>query len=72
MCWLRISMSPGAATCDSEILSLGGTDQVGASLFDGFDYVALGHLHSPQKLCGAAGALLRVAAEVLTVGGAAA
>ena len=42
----------GAATCDSEILSLGGTDQVGASLFDGFDYVALGHLHSPQKLCG--------------------
>ena len=27
----------GAETCDSEILSLGGTDQVGASLFDGFD-----------------------------------
>ena len=42
----------GAETCDSEILSLGGTDQVSASLFDGFDYVALGHLHSPQKLCG--------------------
>ena len=42
----------GAATCDSEALSLGGADQVSASLFEGFDYVALGHLHSPQKLCG--------------------
>ena len=42
----------GAATCDSETLSLGGADQVSASLFEGFDYVALGHLHSPQKLCG--------------------
>lgn len=42
----------GAATCDSETLSLGGADQVNVSLFEGFDYVALGHLHSPQKLCG--------------------
>lgn len=42
----------GAATCDSETLSLGGADQVSASLFEDFDYVALGHLHSPQKLCG--------------------
>ena len=42
----------GAATCDSEALSLGGADQVSASLFEGFDYVALGHLHSPQRLCG--------------------
>lgn len=40
----------GAATCDSEELSVGGTDNVDASLFDGFDYVALGHLHSPQSV----------------------
>ena len=26
-------------------------DSVDASLFDAFDYVALGHLHSPQKMC---------------------
>ena len=29
---------------------MGGVDSVSASLFDGFDYVALGHLHSPQKV----------------------
>lgn len=34
--------------CDSETLSIGGVDQVDASLFAGFDYVALGHLHGPQ------------------------
>ena len=31
-------------------LSVGGTAQVGASLFGGFDYVALGHLHRPQSV----------------------
>ncbi len=31
-------------------LSVGGTAQVAAPLFDGFDYVALGHLHRPQSL----------------------
>ena len=31
-------------------LSVGGTAQVGSSLFSGFDYVALGHLHRPQSL----------------------
>ena len=29
---------------------MGGVDSVDASLFDAFDYVALGHLHSPQKV----------------------
>ena len=29
-------------------LSVGGADQVPVSLFDGFSYVALGHLHGPQ------------------------
>ncbi len=40
----------GATRCDSEELSVGGTDQVDASLFDAFDYVALGHLHGPQQV----------------------
>ena len=29
---------------------MGGTDQVDGTLFDAFDYVALGHLHSPQAV----------------------
>lgn len=36
---------------DSESnLSLGGIDQVDASVFDAFDYVALGHIHGPQRI----------------------
>jgi exonuclease SbcD len=34
-------------------LSVGGAQQVPAAVFDGFDYVALGHLHRPQT-CGSA------------------
>ena len=40
----------GAASCESEEPSVGGIDWVDAALFDTFDYVALGHLHSPQKV----------------------
>ena len=40
----------GATRSESEE-SVGGTDNVDASVFDGFDYVALGHLHGPQ-FCG--------------------
>jgi exonuclease SbcD len=40
----------GAQTCESEELSVGGSDNVDASVFDGFDYVALGHLHGPQNI----------------------
>lgn len=36
--------------CDSETPSVGGSDRVDTSIFDGFDYVALGHLHGPQKM----------------------
>ncbi|MBP1925504.1 exonuclease SbcD [Sedimentibacter acidaminivorans] len=36
--------------CDSENISVGGLDMVDASVFDCFDYVALGHLHGPQKI----------------------
>lgn len=40
----------GASTCDSEEQSVGGIDEIPVSVFDAFDYVALGHLHSPQKI----------------------
>ena len=39
----------GASLCESEELNVGGLDQIGAEVFDGFDYAALGHIHSPQK-----------------------
>ena len=35
---------------DSEELSLGGIDQVDASVFASFQYVALGHIHGPQRI----------------------
>ncbi len=34
----------------SEQLMVGGTDQVSISAYDGFDYIALGHIHSFQKI----------------------
>lgn len=40
----------GGATCDSEVFSVGGTDNVDKSAYDGFDYVALGHLHGAQNI----------------------
>ena len=39
----------GASRSESEEISVGGTDNVDASVFDNFDYVALGHIHSPQN-----------------------
>jgi exonuclease SbcD len=40
----------GAATCDSEEISVGGSENVDASVFEGFDYVALGHIHGQQNI----------------------
>ncbi|MBE6987270.1 MAG: exonuclease SbcCD subunit D [Ruminococcaceae bacterium] len=40
----------GASTCESEEHSVGGTDNVDSDVFDCFDYVALGHIHSPQNV----------------------
>jgi len=40
----------GASRSESEQLSVGGSDNVDASVFDGFDYVALGHIHGPQSV----------------------
>jgi exonuclease SbcD len=45
----------GASPSGSEReLAVGEATMVSASLFDGFDYVALGHLHSPQEVAGRA------------------
>ena len=41
----------GAMRTESEDISVGGTDNVDVSVLDGFDYVALGHIHRAQK-CG--------------------
>ncbi len=40
----------GGLPSESEEISVGGLDVVGASVFDGYDYVALGHLHAPQSI----------------------
>ncbi|MBL9144393.1 MAG: exonuclease SbcCD subunit D C-terminal domain-containing protein [Verrucomicrobiaceae bacterium] len=41
----------GATTSDSERdIHIGNLGAVGADLFDGFDYAALGHLHRPQRV----------------------
>lgn len=41
----------GATTSDSERdIHIGNLGAVGADLFNGFDYTALGHLHRPQKV----------------------
>jgi exonuclease SbcD len=40
----------GAASESERDVSVGGVAAVSASLFDDFDYVALGHLHGPQTL----------------------
>ena len=40
----------GASRCESEELSVGGSDNVDASVFEAFDYVALGHIHGPQNI----------------------
>lgn len=36
--------------CESDTVSVGGSDRVDVSCFDGFDYVALGHLHRAQRI----------------------
>lgn len=53
----------GAQPSESERpLSVGGSGEVSRDVFDGFDYVALGHLHRPQRVTGSvryAGSLLK-------------
>ncbi len=40
----------GASRSESEEISVGGSDNVDVSVFDAFDYVALGHIHGPQSV----------------------
>ena len=40
----------GAVRSDSEEISVGGLDNVEASVFGPFSYVALGHIHRPQNI----------------------
>lgn len=40
----------GAERSDSEEISVGGSDNVSASVFDDFDYIALGHIHKAQAI----------------------
>ena len=40
----------GASRTESEDISVGGLDNVDASVFAGFDYVALGHIHRAQNI----------------------
>ena len=58
----------GSATCDSErSVAVGGADRVSPAVFHGFNYVALGHLHSPQSLAAGrirySGSLLKYSAS---------
>ena len=49
----------GAERSDSEE-SVGGLDNVDVSVFEGFDYVALGHIHKPQNVAKDAAGVARV------------
>lgn len=40
----------GAGRSESEEISVGGLDNVDATVFEPFDYVALGHIHGPQNI----------------------
>ena len=55
----------GASRSDSEDISIGGSDNVDASVFAPFDYVALGHLHGPQQMGEEGGPIIRYAGTPL-------
>ena len=40
----------GSEKCDSEEGIIGGLDIISSDIFADFDYVALGHIHTPQKI----------------------
>jgi DNA repair protein SbcD/Mre11 len=56
----------GGEPSDSERdIRVGGVDHVPAGVFAGLDYVALGHLHGPQRLSGPDGTVLRYSGSPL-------
>lgn len=40
----------GAVLSDSEEIVIGGLDNIDAHIFNSFDYIALGHIHTPQTI----------------------
>lgn len=44
------SLGESVIRSDSESISLGGIDNIDVNLFKDFDYVAMGHIHGPQKV----------------------
>ncbi|MDO8106069.1 exonuclease SbcCD subunit D [Isoptericola sp. b441] len=56
----------GGAASDSERdIRVGGVDSVPAGVFEGVDYVALGHLHGPQRIDGAPGQVVQYSGSPL-------
>ena len=55
----------GEASESERDIRVGGVDHVPASVFGGVDYVALGHLHGPQRVAGPAGTVLRYSGSPL-------
>ncbi|WP_407344940.1 exonuclease SbcCD subunit D [Pengzhenrongella phosphoraccumulans] len=55
----------GEASESERDIRVGGVDHVPAGLFAGFDYVALGHLHGPQRIAGPVGTVLRYSGSPL-------
>lgn len=49
----------GAVRSESEEVMIGGLDNVDASAYENFDYVALGHIHGPQTISGKPGQIIR-------------
>ncbi|MBQ5708649.1 MAG: exonuclease SbcCD subunit D, partial [Anaerotignum sp.] len=45
-----VTWKGNAERSGSEMISLGGVEEIDASVFFDFDYAALGHLHSPQRI----------------------
>lgn len=44
------AMNTEVERSDSESISVGGSDNIDVSVFEAFDYVALGHIHKPQRI----------------------
>ncbi len=55
----------GLASESERDIRVGGVDHVPAEVFAGIDYVALGHLHGPQRVAGPPGVVLRYSGSPL-------
>ena len=55
----------GLASESERDIRVGGVDHVPAEVFAGVDYVALGHLHGPQRVAGPPGVVLRYSGSPL-------